>query len=94
MKAQLEQQKLELENVLNERDNDTKLTIAMLQVENQTEEEVPENTDAKDALLEKMREFDLKLQLDRDRLEFDKDKAEKDRKLKKEQIHKSNSTKK
>ena len=55
MKAQLEQQKLELENVLNERDNDTKLTIAMLQVENQTEEEVPENTDAKDALLEKMR---------------------------------------
>lgn len=94
MKAQLEQQKLELENVLNERDNDTKLTIAMLQMENQTEEEVPENTDAKDALLEKMREFDLKLQLDRDRLEFDKDKAEKDRKLKKEQIHKSNSTKK
>jgi hypothetical protein len=34
-----------------------------------------------------MREFDLKLQLDRDRLEFDKQKADADRKVKREQIH-------
>jgi hypothetical protein len=46
----------------------------------------PDETN-KEALLEKMREFDLKIQLDRDRLEFDKNKANEDRKVKREQIH-------
>ena len=49
--------------------------------------EEPENTDSKEQLLEKMREFDLKLQLDKDRLAFDKEKAAEDRKVKREQIH-------
>ena len=92
-KALLEQQKMELDNAMNERDNDTKLTIAMLQQQANQQEEMPETTDSKDALLEKMREFDLKLQLDRDRLAFDKDKADKDRQVKKQQIHSRPSTK-
>jgi hypothetical protein len=92
-KAMLEQQKMELDNAMNERDNDTKLTIAMLQQQANQQEEMPETTDSKDALLEKMREFDLKLQLDRDRLAFDKDKADKDRQVKKQQIHSGPSTK-
>lgn len=87
MNAQLEQQKLELENTLNERDNDTKLTIAIMQAENTNQEPVETEESDKEALLEKMREFDLKLQLDRDRLEFDKQKADADRKVKREQIH-------
>lgn len=87
MNAQLEQQKLELENTLNERDNDTKLTIAIMQAENANKEPVDTGESDKEALLEKMREFDLKLQLDRDRLEFDRQKADADRKVKREQIH-------
>lgn len=87
MNAQLEQQKLELENTLNERDNDTKLTIAIMQAENANQAPIETEESDKEALLEKMREFDLKLQLDRDRLEFDKQKADADRKVKREQIH-------
>ena len=85
LRAQSEQQKLEMENLLNERDNDTKLTIAAMQAEKE-EDYTPDETN-KEALLEKMREFDLKIQLDRDRLEFDKNKANEDRKVKREQIH-------
>ena len=55
---------------MNERDNDTKLAIAAMQVSDSESE--PANETDKDALLEKMREFDLKLQLDKDRLAFDK----------------------
>ena len=87
MQAQVEQQKLELQNTLNERDNDTKLTIAIMQAQAQAEEPQEDANDSREALLEKMREFDLKLQLDRDRLDFDKQKAEADRKVKREQIH-------
>ena len=83
LRAQLEQQKLDLENTLNERDNDTKLTIAVMQ--NAQRDNTDDNTSADD-LLEKMREFDLKIALDRDRLEFDKDKADKDRKVKEQQV--------
>ena len=85
LRAQSEQQKLEMENLLNERDNDTKLTIAAMQAEKE-EDYTPDEAN-KEALLEKMREFDLKIQLDRDRLEFDKNKANEDRKVKREQIH-------
>jgi hypothetical protein len=64
-----------------------------MQAENFQQEPVEDSTSDKEALLEKMREFDLKLQLDRDRLDFDKQKADADRKVKREQIHKSNSKK-
>ena len=90
LRAQTEQQKLEMENLLNERDNDTKLTIAAMQVEKE-EDYTPDETN-KEALLEKMREFDLKIQLDRDRLEFDKNKANEDRKVKREQINSKSKT--
>ena len=90
LRAQTEQQKLEMENLLNERDNDTKLTIAAMQAE-KDEDYTPDETN-KEALLEKMREFDLKIQLDRDRLEFDKNKANEDRKVKREQIHSKSKT--
>ena len=94
MRAQVEQQKLELENALNERDNDTRLAIAVMQNAANENTEEPENTDSKEQLLEKMREFDLKLQLDKDRLAFDKEKAAEDRKIKREQIHSKTTQKK
>lgn len=95
LKAQAEQQKLALEDAMNERDNDTKLTIAMLQAgAQQNQEEFPDSNDSREALLEKMREFDLRLQLDRDRLNFDKNKAVEDRKIKREQIHTKTTQKK
>jgi hypothetical protein len=83
---------MELENALNERDNDTKLTIAIMQSQNNQEQPVEDTSNDREALLEKMREFDLKLQLDRDRLEFDKQKADADRKVKREQIHAHKNT--
>jgi hypothetical protein len=55
-----------------------------MQAENANQEPVETGESDKEALLEKMREFDLKLQLDRDRLEFDKQKADADRKVKRE----------
>ena len=73
--------------MLNERDNDTKLTIAIMQAQNNQEQPEEGNSNNREELLEKMREFDLKLQLDRDRLDFDKQKADADRKVKREQIH-------
>ena len=44
--------------------------------------------EAKDKLMEQIREFDEKIKLDRERLEFDKDKARSDVKLKEKQINK------
>lgn len=90
MRAEQEQAKLELENVLNERDNDTRLAVAVMQ--SNSKKDVADTDLSKDALVEKMREFDLKLQLDKDRLAFDKSSADADRQLKREQI-KAKSTK-
>lgn len=96
MRAQQEQAKLELENITNERDNDTKLAIAVMQNSANAEEEYPGREESAEALAEKMREFDLKLQLDKDRLAFDKQKADADRRVKEKQIKakSTNSTKK
>lgn len=88
-KAQAEQRKLDMQNTLNERDNDTKLTIAMLQAESQNQEDntEPDSNLSREQLLEKMREFD-------ERLAFDKENAKEDRKLKREQIHSKTTQKK
>lgn len=90
VKAQMEQQKLDMENLLNERDNDTKLAVAAMQASNSENTANVEESQA--SLLEKMREFDLKIQLDRDRLEFDKQKADADRKVKEKQISSKSKT--
>lgn len=95
-KSQLEQAKLQQEDMLNQRDNETKILIATINSEkNNNVETTPEySPEAKDKLLEQIREFDARLKLDRERLNFDKDKAEVDARLKREQIHKkSNNTK-
>lgn len=87
---QVEQAKLQLQDTINQRDNDTKILIATLQKEAQNDGiQEPEYTqEAKDKLNEQIREFDERLKLDRDKFNFDKDKSGKELKLKEKQINK------
>ena len=90
-KAQMEQAKMQQEDMLNQRDNETKILIAQMQANKNIEEDIPEpeySQEAKDKLMEQIREFDQRLKLDRERLEFDKDKARIDASLKRQQINK------
>lgn len=96
-KAQLEQAKLQQEDALNGRDNETKILIAQMQAMSKGSEdgdstELEYSQEAKDKLLEQIREFDLRLKLDRERLEHDKKKAETDARLKEKQINKQKAT--
>ena len=92
-KMQLEQSKLELQDAMNQRDNETKLMIAGINAQSKQNEDdgiAPDDysQEAKDKLKEQMREFDARLDLDRQRLKFDKQKAETDAGLKRQQIRK------
>ena len=77
---QLEQAKMQQEDELNQRDNETKILIAQLNANNSYEGDNSE--DDKNTLLEKIREFDEKLKLDRDKLDFEKAKHKEDLALK------------
>ena len=104
-KAQLEQAKMQQEDALNQRDNDTKILVAQINASSKGEEDgtiEPEfSEEAKANLLEKIRQFDERLKLDRERLAFDKDKHREDNQLKdkislrqaKNRSNSSNSTK-
>ena len=104
-KAQLEQAKMQQEDALNQRDNDTKILIAQINASSKGEEagimEPEFSEEARANLLEKMRQFDERLKLDREKLAFDKDKHREDNQLKdkislrqaKNRSNSSNSTK-
>lgn len=97
-KAALEQAKLEQENLLNQRDNETKVIVAQIGAASRQAQandgiQEPEySQEAKDKLAEQMREFDARLALDRDRLAFDKDKADEDASLKRAALKKKTVT--
>ena len=98
-KIELEQSKMQQEDMLNQRDNETKILIATMQANNRNSQDdgivEPEySQEAKDRLLEQIREFDERLKLDKERLELDKDKARIDAKLREKQINKQNKTSK
>ena len=101
MKQQVEMAKLEQENILNERDNETKIIVANINAmsKQQNVDEVtdgiqPMSEEAKEKLKESIRQFDARLALDKERLAFDKDKAKTDARLKEKQINKKpNNTK-
>ena len=89
---QLEQAKMQQEDTLNQRDNETKVLITQMQLASKEDDGIQEpeySQEAKDKLLESMRQFDKRLKLDRDRLEFDKSKADTEARLKEKQITKS-----
>ena len=82
--AQIEQAKMQQEDNINQRDNETKILIAQINASSKEESiEEPEfSEEAKANLLEKIREFDEKLKLDRDKLAFEKTKHSEDNQLK------------
>ena len=99
MEAQMKEADMQLKDQMNQRDNETKILVATISAQSSMQDDgikEPEfSEEAKAKLLENMRQFDQRLKLDRDRLEFDKDKAKIDTELKRKQINKStNSTKK
>lgn len=89
--AQSKEAEMQLKDIMNQRDNETKIIVATISANSSNTDgiEEPEFTEeAKANLMEKMREFDEKLNLERDRLNFDKDKAKTDAKLKREALNK------
>ena len=90
-KAQMEQAKMQQEDMLNQRDNETKILIAQINASKESEDGIIEpeySQEAKDKLMENIRQFDERIKLDKERLEFDKSKAKEDARLKEKQINK------
>ena len=98
---QMKQAELDQKREANQLDNETKILIAQIQaatknIEINSEDGGIKDTEysqeAKDKLKEQIREFDLRLKLDRDKLNLDKEKAKKDAELKLKQINKPKTT--
>lgn len=97
-RAQLEQAKMEQEYRMNAENNDTKVLVAEINSQAETdrlalmnrdyeEEDVYTQKDKED-LTERIREFDAKLKLDNEKLAFEKSKAKKEQELKSKQLSK------
>lgn len=96
-KNQLEQAKMQQEDKLNQRDNETKILIAQMQAYNKNSEDdgiiEPEySQEAKDKLLEQIREFNEKIKLDREKLNLDREKHKDDVTLKRKALDKKTTT--
>ena len=92
-KLQEKQMEMQMQDMLNQRDNETKILVATIQAEARVRDDEdgdginPEySPEAKEKLMESMRQFDQKMQLERDRFNFDKKKHEDDIAVKKQQI--------
>lgn len=91
--AALEQAKLEQEDKLNQRDNETKIIVA--NINHSADDGIQEPTysqEAKDKLRESMRQFDARLALDKEKLNLDRKKAETDASIKREALKKKTVT--
>jgi len=79
-KIQSEREKIEAEERKNIRDNETKILIAQMQqfAGEETSEDVEYTPEAKVELMEKIRQFNEKLSLERDKFSFDKEKHKDD----------------
>jgi hypothetical protein len=98
-KLQEKQFEMQLQDAMNQRDNETKILVASIQAESRIKDDndgiQPEySQEAKDKLLESMRQFDAKMRLERDKLEFEEKKHSEDLAVKKQQIRKQSSIKK
>lgn len=89
--SQIEEAKMQQQDTLNLRDNETKLQIALINAQNNQDNNL-NLEDNKAALEEKIREFDTKLQLDKEKLELDRHKVNADIRLKEKQINKQVKT--
>lgn len=86
---------MQLRDTMNQRDNETKILIASMNSQNQDDgiKEQEFSEEARANLLQKMKEFDSKLKLERDKLEEQKRKNRADESLKARQIKSRNSSK-
>ena len=97
MKQEAEMAKMQLEDTLNQRDNETKILVAQIAASVKVNQEdtdgiqEPMSEEAREKLKEQIRQFNAKLELDRERLNFDKDKAKTDAELKRQQINKKSN---
>ena len=91
MEAQSKEADMQLKDQMNQRDNETKILVATISAQSSMNDGIkePDNSEEfKANLLEKIREFDKRLALDKERLAFDKDKAKTDAELKRKQLNK------
>ena len=97
MRQESEMTKMELEDTLNQRDNETKILVAQIAASVKVNQgdtdgiQEPMSEEAREKLKEQIRQFNAKLELDRERLNFDKDKAKTDAELKRQQINKKSN---
>lgn len=100
--AQLQEAQMQQQDIMNQRDNDTRLLVAQISANSKQQdmmsdgiaepEEMSENE--RESLREKIREFDAKIDLDRKRLEFDRSKHNDDIAVKKMAIRNKPSSSK
>lgn len=93
MQQQTELQKMQQEDLLNQRDNETKILVAQINAQarqdNSAEDindgiEEPMSEADRAKLKQQIKEFDAKIKLERDKLEFEKQKHSEDNQVKKE----------
>ena len=95
MEMQMKQAELEQKDTLNMRDNETKLLIAQISAQSALDNTVePDNGEAEANLQEKIREFDAKLKLERDKFEHEKKVKAEELQIKRKQANKKPSTSK
>lgn len=92
--AQMKQAELEQREAANIRDNETKLAIAHISAASvpSMEQEQPFSAEAKANLAEKIREFDEKIRLDREKFNHEKRTSKEELRLKEKQINKKPTT--
>lgn len=95
-KQETERARMEQEILMNQNNNETKILVATINA--QSKQSDADNTsqtemseEAREKLKESVRQFDKRLELDRERLAFDKEKAKTDARLKEKQINKKSS---
>ena len=94
MKQQAELARMEHEALMNTEDNETKIIVAQIAASVKVDDndndgiQEPMSEEAREKLKEQVRQFDARLALDRDRLQFDKSKAKTDAELKRKQLNK------
>lgn len=98
MKQEIEIRKMEQEDALNMRDNETRIIVANINAQSKMQDteddgiQEPMSESDRENLREKIRQFNEQIKLDREKLELDRKKAETDARLKEKQINKQRNT--
>lgn len=94
--VQMKQAELEQQNELNARDNQTKIVVAQINAASRESDDgiqEPEySQEAKEKLMEDIRQFNEKLALDKEKFQFEKEKSNKELQIKKEQVRRRPTT--